>query len=514
LSDFYKQKWFALQFIARDSDFQNLVTPKMRLKLADVRRAPALLVTLTLLSVACVAGFAQKLPRALMITGNGNVPNLKKEYPPWVHEFQNEMVVEILQRTISVEVTEDLSTLHPDHLAQYDLVISNSLFLDPTNEQLQALHDFVSEGKSYLTLHCGILSLLKWELYEPFIGGIFIGGPSSDPGQFKVVTENNEFWGYRYAFRNQARHPVSQAVDDFTISDELYYFQPSVADLEVIARAENHPVMWWHPFRKGKVMSLTLGHDANAKSNPGYQELLLNGVRWLTGAPLFVAKTPKSFSNRTRKYTDFLGLTETMNMNDGAVIVHSVNYISDPALVSITPGPRGSLDMELTGKSSKSRITVVATTKEGFSTSKDFDLTIVDDGSGNIASYYGNSAQCSSAENESGMFDAMNIIDGDTTTRWSSAPSDTAWVVVDLQKSYSISRIILTWEASFASHYEILGSENGDHWRTLHKVTHGDGSIDEIRFPPARARFIKVLATERANKKWGYSLYELKVFQK
>ena len=161
-----------------------------------------------LFALLALSGHTQKLPRALLITGNGNVPVLKDGYPPWKHEFHNQIVIQILKDVVAVDTTTDLTLLSLEKLKPYDLIISNSLFLTPEAQQLDAVYQFVSEGKSFLTLHCGILSFLNWEKYEQFIGGIFIGGPSSEPESFKVYTENKEFWGYNYSFREQVEHPV------------------------------------------------------------------------------------------------------------------------------------------------------------------------------------------------------------------------------------------------------------------------------------------------------------------
>ena len=253
-----------------------------------------------------ISSQGQSLPKVLLLTGNGNLPQLKENYPPWVHEFDNDQVTEILSGIVQIDITSDLSTLNSQNLTNYDMIISNSLFLTPGEEQLESLYNFVAEGKSVLTLHCGILSFLNWKKYEEFMGGIFIGGPSSDPETFKVYTTNDEFWGYPYSFRKLAEHPVSAVVDDFDTKDELYYFQPNKSDFHVIARAENHPIMWWHPVGKGKVMSLTLGHDEEAKNNQGYQELLKSGVRWLMNYSL--VRTPKliNISNRKSDYLNFL----------------------------------------------------------------------------------------------------------------------------------------------------------------------------------------------------------------
>lgn len=474
----------------------------------------AIRVVLSAIVLICALYAAgQRMPRALIITGNGNVPEHKREYPPWIHEFQNDLVAEILRGTVEVEITEDLSVLRPDQLSQYDLVISNSLFLTPSAEQLEALDAFVSEGKAYLTLHCGILSLLNWNDYERFVGGIFIGGPSSVPQSFKVVTDNIEFWGYEYSFRRRAQHPVSRAVDDFVIRDELYYFQPSVREFNVLARAENLPVMWWHPVGKGKVMSLTLGHDEEAKRNPGYQQLLINGVRWLTGIPLIEGSTPRVFSNRQRNYRNFASLAVQGDIEEEhAVFAIEENPNTD--LFKVTISPNGSLSIELTGKPGSGNFKVRAATADGLSSTRSFEVLVVEDGTENIASYLGNKATSSSTENGSGIFGANRILDEDAETRWSSAPSGSAWVEIDLTRRYRVGRVVLDWEASFAREYTVSGSVDGKNWKTLCNVSESDGERDELNFVQETIRFIRINCRERVNSRWGYSLYEVKVYEK
>ncbi len=401
-------------------------------------------------------GESQSLPKALIITGNGNVPNYKTGYPPWIHEFQNERVIKILEKTTQVDVTTDLTLLEPRNLEQYDLIISNSLFLTPDEKQLAAIYEFVSKGKSYLTLHCGILSLLNWDKYEEFIGGIFIGGPSSVPHEFKVTTANIEFWGYQYSFRKPEEHPVSIVTDDFIIRDELYHFQPSIRDFHVIARAENLPVMWWHPVGKGRVMTLTLGHNETGKDNPGYQDLLVSGVKWLTGMPLIYGKQPKVVSTRDTSIENFMELSATTHGNES--ITFNIPGGSANDIFKAESTPTGKTKLKLTGKPGVGKFTVEATTKSGLTSTKSFDVQVVPDGKGNIAAYHGNTATSSSKENESAVFDPANIIDDDSTTRWSSAPTETAWIALDLKKVYSISKIEILWESSFAKNYEVLGS--------------------------------------------------------
>lgn len=452
----------------------------------------------------------QNLPRTLIITGNGNVPSYKHGYPPWRHEFQNEKVVDILKDISTVDVTSDLNILHPDKLRQYDLIISNSIFLTPSTEQLSALYDFVAKGKSYLTLHCGILSFLNWDKYEEFIGGIFIGGPSSVPAEFKVYTTNTMFWGYDYSFRKEPEHPVSLVTDDFSTKDELYHFQPSTREFYVIARAENLPVMWWHPVGKGKVMSLILGHDEEAKNNPGYQSLLRYGVQWLSGVPLIYGEQPGVVSTRKLKYENFIKLSAP---GANSTATFQVVNNSNPEIFTAETSPDGKVNLKLTGKAGSGKFTVQAKLANGFSSTKSYHIRVLNDGTENIASYHGNIATCSSSENQSSVFVARNVIDNDGTTRWSSAPSDSAWIAIDLQKSYNVKKIVLQWEASFAVGYTIEGSTDGKKWRTLAQVSDGDGDIDTFDSINTQVRYIRINTTKRAPDKWGYSLYEIEVYQ-
>jgi type 1 glutamine amidotransferase len=472
-----------------------------------------LLLSASFLLLLTIYATGQNLPKALILTGNGNVPSYKNGYPPWIHEFHNEKVIEILKNTVTVDVTEDLNMLRPEVLSQYDLVVSNSLFLTPTEEQLDALYQFVANGKSYLTLHCGILSLLNWNRYEEFIGGIFIGGPSSVPHQFNVVTDNVEFWGYQYAFRERKEHPVSLVADDFDTKDELYHFQPSVRDFHVIARAENLPVMWWHPVGKGKVMTLTLGHDEEAKNNPGYQSLLKGGVQWLTGMPLIYGKEPKVVSTRDRTYKNFMALRAISDENNLKSAIFKIHDNDSRELFSAEATPEGMVSIALSGKTGNGSFSIKATENNRYSSLATYNVRIVQDGTGDIAAYHGNVASSSSNENQSSVFNADNVLDGDRSTRWGSSFTDAAWLLIDLQKNYNVGKLNLFWESAFASEYDITGSKDGKSWQTLSVVKGGDGDEDAFNFSSVQIRYIKINMTKRARDKFGYSLYDVEVYQ-
>ncbi|UYQ91969.1 ThuA domain-containing protein [Chitinophaga horti] len=452
---------------------------------------------------------AQQLPRALIITGNGNIPKQLDNYPPWTHEFHNEKVIQILEGIVSIDTTTHLTDLNEANLKRYDLIISNSMFLTPDAQQLRALHNFVSKGKAYFTLHCGILTCMNWDGYREFMGGHFIGGPSTEPTVLRVITTNDEFWGFPLAFRDLTEHPISKTLNDFDIKDELYYFQPATPNINVIARAENHPIMWWHKVGTGKVMSLTLGHDLQAKENPGYQELLRNGVRWLTGYPLIYTERIPPVSTRANTYPNFLKIQNISDVQPDQIVSAAVT--SDASLLTIRRNDAGNFDLHLTGKSGHGTFTVSVTNKAGRKSERTFGIDIVADKTGNLAGYLGNEITATASENTSAVFLPQNTVDGDTLSRWSSMNTDQAFLLLDLKKQYDLRKIRIHWEASYARNVQILSSIDSKNWTPIYEDKDGHGGVQEATVN-ANGRYIKLLLQHKVPGKRGFSIYELEIF--
>jgi type 1 glutamine amidotransferase len=474
---------------------------------------PLLLVLLAL--VAGPADAAPRMPRVLVLTGSGPSLDHGQQYPPWVHEFQNEEVAAILAGSAQVDITNDLAVLDASRLAGYDLVISNSLFLTPGQAQLQALRDFVTGGKALMTLHCGLLSFLNAGYYEEMIGGIFIGGPSEDPETFEVVTGNSEFWYYGYAFRPGAQHPVSAAVDDFTTSDELYHFQPSDRALQVIARAQNRPVMWERRWGTGRVMSLTLGHDLRAKRNPGYRALLREGVRWLLGYPLLPPLADVRLDAAAGRIEGVLQLGQLASIRGAGPVGFRVSGNDNPGLVAVAIDASGTVSLAPGQGEGVARLTIEARAANGLASTATFAVQLDRERRGNLAGYHGVRASVSSVEARNDVKDPAHLVDGDARTRWASASSDPAWAVVDLGRPLRYSRVVLHWDDAYATAYQIQVADHPDGgWRTVASEGEGDGGRDELRFAPVQARYLRVLGQRRAVPQWGYSLHEIEVYNR
>jgi hypothetical protein len=105
---------------------------------------------------------------------------------------------------------------------------------------------------------------------------------------------------------------------------------------------------------------------------------------------------------------------------------------------------------------------------------------------------------------------ARRAVDGNASTRWSSAFSDPQWITVDLGSPAEIARVKLNWQEAFATAYEIQASNDGVVWTTLKSVTDGDGGIDEYDVS-AQGRYVRMSGSKRSTP-WGYSLWEFEVY--
>jgi hypothetical protein len=120
----------------------------------------------------------------------------------------------------------------------------------------------------------------------------------------------------------------------------------------------------------------------------------------------------------------------------------------------------------------------------------------------------GKSATASSVENSS--FPASAAVDGNTSTRWSSAWSDPQWLEVDLGASASISQVVLNWETAYATAFQIQTSTDNTNWTTIYSTTSGTGGTQTLSVS-GTGRYVRMYGTARATQ-YGYSLWEFQVY--
>ncbi|MCW8125868.1 discoidin domain-containing protein [Microbulbifer halophilus] len=468
-------------------------------------RLVALLLAIALLY--WVPSRAAELPRVLLLTGSGE-NRQQHGYPDWQPELFSRDIARLLEGIAEVEVSEDLSLLNERTLADYELIINNSLFLTPSQEQLDAFFNFIAGGQSYLALDMGLASFLNAPRYRELIGGHLVGGDG--PHEYEVFTF--DAW-YGYDYNDQQQHPVARGQPNFRIHDELFVVQPGTDEIEVIARAENHPVLWWRPWQEGRAMGMALGHKRSAIENPGYRRLLRNSVRWLLGYPIVEQVAEGVFPRGTGEVDDYIDLNRISHLaGDSEGLRYRIAGNSNPQLVQAVVDEAGRVDLAFAdGGNGSASLNVEVLSPRGLVGKTAFEVSVRPPGSGNLARYHGVSAVSSSSEVRKYTADPGFVRDGDEGSRWSSNYEDHNWIYLDLGESYRIDKVKLLWEGAYGRDYDIQVSGNEREWSTVHRQPDGDGGVDEIELDPVDARYVRLLARERATR-WGYSLYEFEVY--
>jgi beta-glucosidase-like glycosyl hydrolase len=114
------------------------------------------------------------------------------------------------------------------------------------------------------------------------------------------------------------------------------------------------------------------------------------------------------------------------------------------------------------------------------------------------------------SSSEGAAFPAGAAVDGNAGTRWSSAFGDPQWIQVDLGGTAAIDQVILSWEAAYATAFQVQTSADGSAWTTIYGTTTGTGGTQTLSVTGS-GRYVRVNGTARATV-WGYSLWEFQVF--
>ena len=189
-----------------------------------------------------------------------------------------------------ITYTEDYSILSRS-LEKYDIILINNIPPHLTEEELNGFSKAIKEGKPFLGLHAASafynLNEQGKEVFFDIIGAEFITHPPIHDFEVNIKQPNTL---------------ITKNLPDFNIYDEMYFFKNQKPDNDILMSATykrgvigfnknweekrteiagNTPLTWTRQYGKGKVFYTSLGHSVGAVSNRYYQQLILQGLKWL-----------------------------------------------------------------------------------------------------------------------------------------------------------------------------------------------------------------------------------------
>jgi type 1 glutamine amidotransferase len=214
---------------------------------------------------------ATKSPRVLIVTGNDYPGHKWRQTTPVVRS-----ALEAAGR-FDVRVCEDpeIMATHLDN--RYDVVVLHYMNWEtssPSRAALDGLADFVRGGKGLVALHFACGAFGDWPEYVNLIGRVWDRSKTHDPlGPFRVHVVKKD-------------HPITRDLDDFDITDELYFCLMGKPEIEVLLAArskktgQDEPMGFVLRYGQGRVFQTVLGHDVKAFSTPGLARLIQNACEW------------------------------------------------------------------------------------------------------------------------------------------------------------------------------------------------------------------------------------------
>jgi uncharacterized protein len=214
--------------------------------------------------------------------------------------FGNHALKEIARTTgaFEIDLADDYAVFTPDNLAKYDaIVFNNTTGLNPSEEQRQAILDFIKGGKGVAGMHAASDNFKNWKAGAAMIGGVFNGHPWGGGGTWAFKVEDPD-------------HPLNQAFKGkgFWHRDEIYWYRPDSfqgrENLRVLlsldmSRPQNQaalkkksdtkpadvdvPVSWCRKLGKGRLFYTNLGHNTSTFQNRMCLQHILDGIQYALG---------------------------------------------------------------------------------------------------------------------------------------------------------------------------------------------------------------------------------------
>jgi hypothetical protein len=198
---------------------------------------------------------------------------------PWV------MILGRESGAFTTTVTDDASIITADLLKNYDAVMFFTTGELPMDDiQKMALLNFIRSGKGFIGIHCASDTFYRWPDYGKMIGGYFDGHPWTQEVIINVEDPNfpgMNFLGKSFRFKEEVYQYKNWSRDKVHV---LLSLDNSSVDVSKGKRADkDYAMAWCKKYGNGRVLFNGLGHMDEAWSDPRFQRMILDGIRWAMG---------------------------------------------------------------------------------------------------------------------------------------------------------------------------------------------------------------------------------------
>lgn len=206
-------------------------------------------------------------PRAFLLLGQAGARQFHNQPEHWAWLASILRSADLGARVI----VDDPAWLRADMLAMFDVLLNFSTDYEADETRMRALSEAVRGGIGYVGLHAATATFRGNATYHALVGSWFDRHPPIR--SFTVEPTAPE-------------HPVMAGIGTFEIEDERYELRDLLPDVEVLARAEGHPMVYVRQHGRGRVCYIAPGHDHRTLSRPEYAQLVHQAITWVARRPV------------------------------------------------------------------------------------------------------------------------------------------------------------------------------------------------------------------------------------
>ena len=107
--------------------------------------------------------------------------------------------------------------------------------------------------------------------------------------------------------------------------------------------------------------------------------------------------------------------------------------------------------------------------------------------------------------------DAQLAVDDSYATSWTAQAGETSWLEIDLGAVATVGGLEVYWGAVAPVRYRFVASLDGAAWSDLCRTGHGEGGQDVFAFPPAEARFVRLIGEDPSGEP-GWEIVEINLY--
>jgi type 1 glutamine amidotransferase len=169
---------------------------------------------------------------------------------------------------------------------KHDVIVFYSMTQKITPRRRENFLKLLRRGVGVVALHHTVAAFQDWPEFERIIGVKYHLKPYTVGGQKRPGS------GYKHGVDmkihvEDAGHPITRGVGDFTVHDESYCrqsFQPgNHLLLSTDHKTSDKPVAWVRSYGGARVFTLQLGHGPTIFADPNYRRIVAQSIRWAAG---------------------------------------------------------------------------------------------------------------------------------------------------------------------------------------------------------------------------------------